>query len=193
MTPRARRRPALLAGAALVAGGLAAGACGGSDDAANFARGRGLQPAGLAPPAQAEAYKAALGAAFDLEPALSLLLDPRQLPRDAGFGAGPPMPPAVVAELRRRGVVRGSCQPPLDTSAGPTRREAPPCEAADPGYVVRASDVFRVAADTVQVHLGAERYRTPTGGPQEALSFEKVYKLAARGGAWRVVGEARAP
>ena len=192
MTPRARRRPALLAVGALAAG-LAAGACGGGDDAARYARGRGLQPAGLAPSAQAGAYTAALGAAFELEPALSLLLDPRQLPRDAGFGAGPPMPPAVVAELRRRGVVRGSCQPPLDTSAGPTRREAPPCEAADPGYVVRASDVFRVAADTVQVHLGAERYRTPNGGPQEALAFEKVYKLAARGDAWRVVGEARAP
>ena len=69
---------------------------------------------------------------------------------------------------------------------------APPASAA-PGYVVRASDVFRVAGDTVQLHLAAERYRTPQGDPQEALSFEKVYKLAARGDGWRVVGEARAP
>lgn len=189
-----RRRAVAAAFAALATVG-----CGGADDDASVARGRGLAPAGLPPAAQAGVYAAALGAAFELEPALSLLLDPRLLPRDAGAGAGPPVPAPVVAELRRRGVVRGGCQPPVDSgaaadgAAGPARREAPRCEAAAPGYVVRASDVFRVAADTVQVHLAAERYRTPQGDPQEALSFEKVYKLVARGDAWRVVGEARAP
>lgn len=180
--------------AALAALAPLALACGGSDPDAGFVRGRGLRPAGLAPAAQAGVYAAALGAAFELEPALSLLLDPRQLPREGGFGAGPAVPAALVAELQRRGVVRGRCEPPVDSSsAGPVRREAPRCAAEAPGYVVRASDVFRVAGDTVQLHLAAERYRTPRGDPQEALSFEKVYKLTARGDAWRVVGEARAP
>lgn len=177
-----------LAGAATAALAAAAVACGGEDADANVARGRGLRPAALAADAEAAVYAAALGAAFDLEPSLSLLLDPRRLPRAAGLAGGDSLPGGVAAALERRRVVRGRCAPPVDES-----REPPTCQAAQPGYVVRGSDVFRAVGDTVQLHLAAERYRTPDGDPQEALTFEKVYRLVGSGGAWRVVGEARAP
>jgi len=177
---------ATLPGVALL-GFLALG-CAEPDPNASAARGRGLQPAALPPAAEAGVYEAALRAAFELEPALLLLLHPRRLPRSAGLAGGDPVPPAVATALRERRVVRGSCEPPLDES-----REPPSCAAAGPGYVVRGSDVFRVAPDTVQLHLAAEQYQTPTGDPQEALTFEKVYKLVPRGDAWRVVGEARVP
>jgi hypothetical protein len=184
--PRGWRPLRVAAGGAALA--LAAAGCGGDDPNAGVVRGRGLQPAALPPAAEARVYMAALGAAFELGPSLSLLLHPRRLPRTAGLAGGDPVPAAVVAALQQRDVIRGRCEPPLDES-----REPPTCQAAGPGYVVRGSDVFRVAGDTVQLHLAAERYRTPNGDPQEALSFEKVYKLAGSGSAWQVVGEARVP
>jgi hypothetical protein len=163
-------------------------ACGGEDDDAGVVRGRGLQLAALPAATEAQVYDAALRAAFDVEPSLSLLLYPRRLPRTAGDAGGQPVPAEVVSALRRLGAVKGTCEPPDDAS-----REAPRCPADLPGYVVRPSDVFRMAGDTVQLHLAAERYGTSGGGAQEALRFEKVYQLAQRQGAWRVVGEARAP
>jgi hypothetical protein len=176
-----------VATAALVAG--LAGACGGGDDPdANVARGRGLRPAALAPAAEAQVYGAALRAAFELEPSLSLLVHPRRLARTAGDSGGAALPPAVIAALRERRVIQGSCEPPLDNS-----REAPRCAAAAAGYVVRGSDVFLVAPDTVQLHLAGERYAVPGGAPQEGLKFQMAYTRARGGEGWWVVGEARAP
>jgi hypothetical protein len=179
-----------LAGRAAASVALAAAlamGCTGGDDDSDVARGRGLVPAALPPAEEARAFQAAVGAAFDPGPDLSLLLHPRRLPRAAGTAGGEPVPAAVAAALRERRVVRGACEPPDDV------REPPTCTAELPGYVVRGSDVFRVAADTVQLHLAAERYRTAQGDPQEALRFEKAFKLARGEGGWRVVGEARVP
>jgi hypothetical protein len=184
---RRAARAAALTGLALAP--LAALACGGSEDAdAGVVRGKGLQPAALPPAAEAQLYEAALRAAFELEPALSLLLHPRRLPRTAGQEGGAPVPAAVVSALRSRRAIRGTCEPPADSS-----REAPRCAAEAPGYLVRGSEPFRVAGDTVELHLAAERYSTAAGDKQEVLAFERIYRLAGSAGRWRVAGEARAP
>jgi hypothetical protein len=172
--------------AAGLAAAFAAG-CAGAEDDSGMVRGRGLVPAALPPAEEARVFEAAVGAAFEPGPELSLLLHPRRLPRTAGTAGGAPVPAPVAAALRERRVVRGGCEPPDDV------REPPTCTATLPGYVVRASDVFRAGGDTVQLHLAAERYRTAQGDPQEALRFEKVYRLARGDRGWRVVGEARAP
>ena len=151
-------------------------------------RGRGLRVAALPVDSRARIYEAALGAAFELGPSLTLLLDPRLLPRTAGLAAGETMPAELAAALRRRAIVRGVCQPPTGGA-----RRTPRCDARAPGYVVRFSDVFRVAPDSVQVHLAAQRYDTRNSGPSEALRFEKVFQLVGREDAWRAVREARVP
>src|SRR5213596_131425 len=67
-----------------------------ADDSNSF-RGRGLTVAALGTDDQASIYRAALRAAFELDdPTLSLLLDPRFLPRTAGLGDGTPMPAALA-------------------------------------------------------------------------------------------------
>src|ERR1041384_5742588 len=81
----------------------------------NDFRGRGLRVEMLPPADQASAYRAGLAAAFHLDdPALSLLVDPRYLPRERGLGPGPPMPDSVVSALRAQGTVRGVCQAPAE-------------------------------------------------------------------------------
>jgi hypothetical protein len=161
--------------------------CGsGGDEERNVVRGRGLQPATLSEEAQVALYRAAIAASFEPGPGLTVLLHPRRLPRTAGLEGGAPVPQSLLAKLRAAGVVQGSCEPP-------GTRDTPQCSAPAAGYVVRGSDVFRAAGDTVQLHLVAERYATPSSGRQEALRFEKIYQLVPRGSEWRVAREARAP
>src|SRR5215216_5528024 len=87
-------------------------ACRRGDDS-NMLRGRGLKSAQLSPLDEAGVYHAALRATFDTDdPALSLLLDPRFLPRTPGVGLGTPMPADLASTLRGRGIVKGTCQAP---------------------------------------------------------------------------------
>jgi hypothetical protein len=177
------RRAWVLAGAvsALLA------ACG--DRATNDdIRGRGLMEAETPAAVTAAIYEAATRAAFDITPDLVLLAEPRYLPRGGGEAGGDPVPDDVLAAMRRRGLIRGTCEPPHDGS-----RAVPVCEARAPGYVVRFSEVFSASSDTVQVHFSALRFRTRPDEPAEALSFERAYQLTGSGQRWRVVREARVP
>lgn len=177
-------RPSVLA---LVLASVALGACKPSDPYAGQVRGHGLAIANLPPAAQARAYAAAAGGAFDLGPGLSLLLDPQYLPRGEGWNGGDPVPAAVVSALRSTGVVRGTCEPPRD------ERAVPVCRAAAPGYVVRFSPVFRAGGDTTEIYVAIVKYRTATNQPSVALRFERAYQLVGGGESWRVVSEARIP
>src|SRR5689334_25266378 len=76
-------------------------------------RGRGLSVATLPAASQAHVYEAAVRASFEVDDgALSLLLDPRELPKGVGLEASTRLPDAVAAELRQRGVTKGTCEPP---------------------------------------------------------------------------------
>jgi hypothetical protein len=166
---------------------VAVAACTGSDvDDSSIVRGRRLKPAQLSPAAEAAVYDASVHAAFDVGPALVLLLHPRRLPRTEGYAGGETVPADLLRALRARGVVRDTCEPIRDTPKG-----TPRCNVPAGGYVVRGSDVFRVAGDTVQFHLQAEQYAPATGPRPVALRFEKIYQLLGSDGAWRVVREAR--
>lgn len=166
---------------------LLAGACAPSDDAdANIARGRGLKPASLPVSAQAAIYDAATRAAFDVGPGLDLLLHPLKLPRSAGYTGGDSVPHDLIAALRARNVVTGTCTPQRDTP-----RNTPRCPVNMAGYIIRASDVLRVGGDTVEVYYQAERFGPATGQRPEALRFEKIYQLVGSGTSWRVAREAR--
>jgi hypothetical protein len=166
---------------------IASGCTGGEQASPAVARGRGLPVASLSPADQARIYDAAVRSAFDVGPALSLLLAPRMLPRTAGRTGGDPAPSPLVEALRAREVIRGTCDPPV------AEKRAPTCQAAAPGYIVRFSPVFRFAADTVQLYLYAERYDTPASGAHQALRFERAYQIVRGGESWRVVREARIP
>ncbi len=162
-------------------------ACG-RDESANYARGRGLEPASLSPSAQAAAYEAALRGAFELnDPMLSLLLDSRELPRTIGLGGTAKLPEAVVRELRGRGTVRGTCVPPTAT------RSTPSCSAERPGYVVRFSPIFGMRGDSVAVYMFAQQYDTPTSGHSAPLRFERLYHLVRSGAGWRAALEGTVP
>lgn len=185
----ARRRPlsALLPAVAAVSLLLAALACASGDaDDSNIVRGRGLQPAGLPVAAQAAVYEQASRAAFDLGPGLVLLMHPLKLPRSAGYVGGDSVSPDLLGALRARNVVSGTCTPQRDAP-----RNTPRCPVNVPGYIVRASDVFRVSPDTVEVYYSAERFGAATGQRPEALRFEKIYQLVGSGTRWRVAREAR--
>ncbi len=163
-------------------------ACTRGDDS-NILRGRGLKSAPLAPVDEADVYRAALRATFDIDdPALSLLLDPRFLPRTSGVGVGTPMPPDLASTLRGRGIVKGTCQAPTAAT-----RKTILCSAERPGYVVRFSDVFELTPDSVQVYLLVQKYDTPESGATEALRFEKVYQVVRHDGVWRATREGRMP
>ncbi|MDB4879990.1 MAG: hypothetical protein JWL60_1436, partial [Gemmatimonadetes bacterium] len=143
--------------------------------------------AGLAPAAEAAVIEAATAATFDRGPGLVLRLHPQRLPRTAGWAGGDSVPAALVRALRDRGVVTAVCTPERD---GP--RNTPRCDGPAAGYVIRASEVLRLARDTVQVYLAAERHGAATGPRPEALRMEKIYQLVGSGNAWRVAREARA-
>lgn len=166
--------------------GLLVVACKGEESDDKFVRGRGRQVMSLRDDSKVALYRAAIGASFETGPGLTVLLHPRKLPRTAGIAGGDSVPASLVRALREAGVVAGTCEPPGG-------RDTPRCEAPAAGYIVRGSDVFRGAADTVEFNFSAERYATPSSGPQDALRFEKIYQLVPRGNEWRVVREARAP
>jgi hypothetical protein len=67
------------------------------------------------------------------------------------------------------------------------------CPAERPGYVVRFSEIFGIGKDSVEVYLGATRYRRAPKEPAEVLTFERAYQLVKVRGEWRVTREARLP
>lgn len=178
-----RLRRAAAAGVLL---GLAAACSTGESGDSNVARGRGLKEAALPVAAQAAIYEQASRAAFNLGPDLILLIHPLRLPRTAGYAGGDSVPRDLIAALRKRNVVNGTCTPERDTP-----RNTPRCPVNVPGYIVRASDVLRVSPDTVEIYYSAERFGAATGQRPEALRFEKIYQLVGTGTNWRVAREAR--
>ena len=158
----------------------------GEPDDSNVARGRGLKAATIAPAAEASIYDAAVRASFDVEPGLVLLAHPRRLPRTAGDQGGEPVPPELLAALRDRRIVQGTCEPRHETP-----RDTPRCGVPQTGYILRASVPFVAASDTVQINFAAEAFAAATGARPQALRFEKIYQLVGRGTQWRVVREAR--
>src|SRR4051812_44689880 len=158
-------------------------------DSANdsAARGRGLASAHLPVEDRVRVYKAALGASFELaDPALTLLLDRRVLARTGGFGGTERLSGALEAALRRDGIVKGICEPPITSS-----RKTPHCSAQGPGYVVRFSDVLRRAPDSVEVYLAVQNYDTPSSGASQSMRFERAYQVVRRGESWSAAREAR--
>lgn len=180
---RPLRRRATAAGLLL---GIGAACSSGDSGDSNVARGRGLQPASLPVAAQAAIYEQASRAAFNLGPGLILLIHPLELPRTAGYAGGDSVPKELIAALRKRNVVSGTCTPERDNP-----RNTPRCPVNVPGYIVRASDVLRVSPDTVEIYYSAERFGAVTGQRPEALRFEKIYQLVGTGTDWRVAREAR--
>ena len=161
-------------------------ACAPGDDD-HFVRGHGLRVAPIPPTSRVSVYQSALRAAFELnDPALTLLLDRRLLPRIGGMAEEGRLPGAVETELRQRGVIHGVCEPPISAS-----RKTPQCTARGPGYVVRFSDVLARGGDSVEVYLAVQKYDTPSSGATESLRFEKAYQLVHRGAAWEPTREAR--
>jgi hypothetical protein len=161
------------------------GACG--EDASNEVRGRGLVSALLSPVDEARVYEASARAAFDLgDPTLSLLFDRRLLPRTVGLGPAGTVTGEVTGELRRRGVIMGTCEPPLEGLRGTAQ-----CQAALPGYVVRVSPVLAQRGDTVQVYLYFQKYDTPASGISQTLRFERAYQVVRDSDGWRAVREGR--
>src|SRR5215467_9559467 len=164
-----------------------ASACGGDDS--SVLRGHGLSVAALSPEAQGDVYDAAARAAFDLnEPTQSLLFDRRGLPRTVGLAPADTWPPSVEAELRKRGSIKGVCEPPITASRKTVR-----CTAVLPGYVVRFSPVFAMAGDTVEVYLFAQNYDNATSGYTAPLRFERAYQVVRDGDSWRAAREGRIP
>jgi len=164
-------------------------ACGKSEEGPPAFRGPGLQVAALNVNQQAAVNAAALSAAFNPDPSLSLLIDPVYLPRTEGRAGGTTVAPALIARMKERGTVRGTCQTPRDST-----RTVPLCPAPISGYVVRFSEIFGIGGtDTVQVYLAATRYRHTPRAPAELLSFERAYRIVRVRGEWRVMSEARLP
>jgi hypothetical protein len=147
-----------------------------SGDVSHDVRGRGLSIASLSPTDQAHVYAAAARGAFDTDdPGLSLLLDRRLLPRTIGLAPAGMLSDDVVAELRRRGAIKGTCEPKLDSGRGTAR-----CSAALPGY-------------STQVYIYAQKYDTPSSGISQALRFERAYQVVRRGDDWSAAREGRIP
>jgi hypothetical protein len=170
----------------LAALAAAIAACNAGDDD-HFVRGHNLHVATIAPAARVPVYEAALGAAFELnDPALTLLLDRRLLPRAGGMAEDGHLPDGVETGLRQRGIIQGVCEPPITAS-----RKTPHCTARGPGYVVRFSDLFARGGDSVEVYLAVQKFDTPTSGASESLRFERAYQLVHRGAEWQAIREAR--
>jgi hypothetical protein len=157
-----------------------------AEDTGDYARGRGLQVAQLSATARARIYAAALGGAFDLDPGLSLLVDTTMLTRTGGERPGGTLGIDVRDALRETGVTTGECVPQRRAAT-----RTPVCRADIPGYVVRFSDVFAMTGDSVQTHVFAERYDTPSTGEHSRFTLEQAYQLVRREGGWRVVRKAR--
>jgi hypothetical protein len=165
-------------------------ACGSGDDGTPAARGPGLTVAALSVNQQAAVNAAAVSAAFNPDPNLSLLIDPVYLPRSAGRQGGASVAPALIARMKQQGTIRGTCQTPRDAA-----KSVPLCPSQISGYVVRFSEVLDLGtrADSVQLYMLATRYRHTPKEPAELLSFERAYRIARVRGEWRVMSEARMP
>jgi hypothetical protein len=176
------RRGATLLGLALVA------ACSSERGSDATDRGAGLQPATLSAAEQASAYATALRAAFEIQPNLVLLVDPTLLPSARSEKSTRELPADVIGRLRSTGVVQGTCRP-----TGRGARTSPVCPTGRAGYVIRASDIFRLPGDSVQLYLTAERYRAArdTSGYQPPFQFEQRFQLVRRDGAWVVSKQER--
>ena len=172
--------------AALAALCASLAACSTEEAGDGYFRGSGLRVAGLPVPARVAIYDAAVRQAFDVGPGLRLLLDSTFLPRERGLSGGRKLPTDLADALRARGIVKGVCRALPGAARG-----APVCDAPEPGYIVRFSEVYRMTGDTVQVHLAAERYNTPTSAALEVMRFEKAYQLVGSGTTWRVAREGR--
>lgn len=153
----------------------------------NVVRGKQLVVATLPADAQARIYEAAARSSFDVD-GTSLLLDRRLLPRAIGLSNGGPVSSDVVNAMRRRGTIKGTCEPPITGLTGTAQ-----CAADLPGYVLRYSPVFAITADSVQVYLYAQQYDTPASGRSETLRFERAYQVVRQGDTWRAVLEGRVP
>ncbi|HEY6830148.1 MAG TPA: hypothetical protein VI259_25010 [Gemmatimonadaceae bacterium] len=159
-----------------------------SDDS-NVVRGRGLTVLPVPAESQANIYEAAARAAFEVnDPALSLLLDPRELPRTTGLETGGQVGADVVAAATKRGIFKGTCEPSLTATKGTAR-----CKAALPGYVLRFSPIFAERGDTAEVYMYAQRYDTPSSGLSETLRFERAYQVIRTPDGWRAAREGRVP
>lgn len=173
-----------LAAVVVLAASLAA--CAAEEAGDGFFRGPGLRVASLPTDARVIIYDAAVREAFDVSPDLHLLLDSTFLTRERGLEPGKVVPRDLANALRTRGVVKGACNPLPSATRG-----APVCDAPAPGYIVRFSEIFRMPGDTVQVHLAAERYNTPTSAALEVMRFEKAYQVVGKGTTWRVARAGR--
>jgi hypothetical protein len=164
---------------------LVAACSSGEDD--HFARGHNLRVASLDANARVAVYQTALGAAFDVhDPALTLLLDRRKLPRIGGLADEGKLSGPVQNGLRQRGLVQGVCEPPITES-----KKIPQCTARGPGYVVRFSDVLARGGDSVEVYLYVQKFDTPSTTGSESLRFERAYQLVRRGDHFEPAREAR--
>jgi hypothetical protein len=153
----------------------------------HFVRGHKLRVASMTADARIAVYRAAVGAAFDLrDPALTLLLDRRKLPRIGGMAEEGRLSGPVANGLHDRGVVQGDCEPPITTS-----RKIPICTARGPGYIVRFSDVLARGGDSVEVYLAVQKFDTPSNGGSESLRFERAYQLVRHGDRFEPTQEAR--
>jgi hypothetical protein len=150
-------------------------------------RGKRLAVASLPADAQARIYEAAARGSFDVD-GTSLLLDRRLLPRTIGLSDGGRVPDDVAAAMRKRGSIKGTCEPSLTETVGTAV-----CRAELPGYVVRYSPVFAITNDSVQVYLYAQKYDTPASGRSETLRFERAYQIVRDGDNWRAVREGHVP
>ncbi|MGH7718339.1 MAG: hypothetical protein ACREON_05785 [Gemmatimonadaceae bacterium] len=183
----ARRRSLTAAAVRVGLAALIALSCS-RDDGGPNARGAGLRSVTLPAAQSAQAYGEAMRGAFDVGPGLVLLLDPAILPR-ARDGEPPGLIPRdVVREMRDIRVIQGTCDP-----RGRSEKAAPICAADAAGYIVRVSELYGVAPDSVQLYVTAERYRpaSDTSGFQPPLQLEQRYTLARRGDSWRVARKER--
>jgi hypothetical protein len=156
-------------------------------DEDHFVRGHGLRVAPMPADTRVSVYQAALSAAFDMrDPALTLLLDRRKLPRVGGMGDEGKLAGPIQRGLEQRGVVYGICEPPISVS-----RKTPQCTARGPGYVVRFSDVLARGGDSVEVYLAVQKFDTPRTTGTESLRFERAYQLVRRGSVFEPTREAR--
>lgn len=153
----------------------------------NVVRGKGLDVPTLPAEEQAGIYDAAARGSFDVD-GTSLLVDRRLLPRAIGLDDGGRLADSVVEAMRRRGTIKGVCEPPLDAPPGTAK-----CDAELPGYVLRYSPVFAITGDSVQVYVYAQKYDTPASGISETLRFERAYQVVRHGGAWNAVREGHVP
>ena len=159
--------------------------CRGEDS--DFVRGRGLSIATLPAPARARVYEAAARGAFELDESLWLLLDGRILPRVIGLAPDGRVPATVLDQMKTRGVIRGTCEPPIGATGVPT------CTAARPGYIVRYSPVFTLGPDSVQVYIYVQKYDIAGAEPSQVLRFERAYQVVRNGDDWTAVREGRVP